>query len=228
MELVQPISGQVTRWGGLAAVRTRVVTVPHFERRRFRPSPRQRGIVAVVMVVVVVKKHQFSHHLAVVGTSHVLVGVLGHGRRREAIRGWRRRGGRRWAPKAGHFRMGSVEVFVGHSADIQNGGLGPQSGLLGGHERTTYLPDVLSRHIKGLRALVLPYLPPVLVGLLNKHVALSLADGHHLVFGLVLIVELHLDVDLARGDGGPLSVGHGCRNAHLNSDLSDPGEGGST
>lgn len=193
--------------------------VCHFERRRFSPHLWQRGVVGVVMVVVVVKKYQFSYHLAVMGTSHILVSILGQSWRCDAIRGWRRGGGRRRTPKAGHFRLGSVEVFIGCPADIQNSGLGPQGWLLGGHEGPTHLPDVLRRHVKSLCALLFLHLPPVLIGLLHQHVPFSLADSHHLVFGLVLIVVLHLDVHLARGDGQPLSVSHDCRNKRLNSDL---------
>lgn len=110
--------------------------------------------------------------------------------------------------KAGHFQWGSVEIFFGCPADVQNSGLGPQTGLLWGHEGPAYLPDVLGWHIKSLCALFLPHLPPVLIGLLHQHVPLSLADGDHLVFGLVLIIILHFNVGLAWGNIQPVSVSH--------------------
>ena len=172
----------------------------------------------MVMVVVVVKKYQFGYHLAVMGTSQILIRIFEQSWRCD--RGWRWGGGRRWTPKAGHLRLGSVEVFIGCAADIQNSGLGPYCGLLRRHECPTHLPYILRWHVKSLCALLLFHLPPVLIGLPHQHVPFSLADRHHLVFGLVLIVVLHLDVDLARGDGQPLSVSHDCRNTYLNSDLS--------
>lgn len=182
----------------------------------------------MVVIVVIVEKYQLSHQLAVVGTPHVLVSILGQCRRSDAIRRWRGGGRRRRASEAGHFWLRSVEVLIGGPADVQNGGLGPQGGFLGGHERPAHFPDVLCWHIKCLCAFVLSHLPPVLVGLLHQHIALSLPDSHHLVFGLVLVVIFHLNVDLSRSDGQPLSVSHVCGNKCLPQLISNLGLQGSS
>lgn len=68
------------------------------------------------------------------------------------------------------------------------------------HEGFADLSDILSRYIESFTPLILPHLPPVLVGFLNQHVAFPLVDGDEAVLGLVFIIVLHLDVDLARGN----------------------------
>lgn len=68
------------------------------------------------------------------------------------------------------------------------------------HEGFAGFADILSRNVKSFRPLVLPNLPPVLVSLLDQHVAFPLVDGNDAVLGLVFVVILHLYVDLARGN----------------------------
>ena len=87
----------------------------------------------------------------------------------------------------------------------------PQVQRLGrGHEGLADLSDILRWYVKGLGPLLFLDLPPVLVGLLHQHVALSLADGDLALLGLVLIIILHLNVHLAWGNGQltptPLSI----------------------
>lgn len=123
---------------------------------------------------------------------------------------------RRGAARVG---LASVEVLGGNTvSQLQAGRLHPQCrAALGGcvatgnrgmwerlgrrHEGFAYLLDILGRYIEGFGPLIFPHLPPVFVGFLDQHVALPLVDGDDTVLGLVLIVVLHLDVDLARGNG---------------------------
>lgn len=69
-----------------------------------------------------------------------------------------------------------------------------------GHEGFADFTDILSRYVKRFRPFLFLHLPPVVVGLLDQHVAFPLPDDNDAVFGLVLIVVVHLDVDLARGN----------------------------
>lgn len=68
------------------------------------------------------------------------------------------------------------------------------------HEGFADFADILSRNVKSFSPLFLPNLPPVLVGFFDEHVAFSLVDRNGAVLGLVFIVIVHLDVDLARGN----------------------------
>lgn len=68
------------------------------------------------------------------------------------------------------------------------------------HEGFADFTDILSRYVESFSPLFLLHLPPVLIGFLDQHVAFPLVDGNEAVLGLVFIVVVHLDVDLARGN----------------------------
>lgn len=107
-------------------------------------------------------------------------------------------------PKTGHFRgCALVEVFARRPAlsDLQDvGGFTARLGRRR-HEGPPDFANILSWHVKSLRALFSTHLPPVLVGFANQHVAFPLPNGDESVFGLVLVIILHLDVHLPRSDG---------------------------
>lgn len=117
------------------------------------------------------------------------------------------------------FGLVSVEVLGGPfmQSQIQTGWLYPDGGptlwrcVSSGnrrmrerfrrwHEGFADLADILSRYVESFSPFFLPNLPPVLVCFLDQHVAFSLADDDEAVLGLVFIVVLHLDVDIARSN----------------------------
>lgn len=169
--------------------------------RGFRPPSWKCGVaMVIVMMVVVVEQSQLGNNAL---HPWVLIGVPHQQRRGQLPWQWGRRCWRRWPAKAGPFRRSAlVEIFVRRSAlaDFKDvGGLCTRFGRW--HEGTSYLSDVLSGDIKSLGALLSPNLPPVLVGFTNQLVAFALPYGDEFVFRLVLIIELHLDIYLPRGDG---------------------------
>lgn len=90
----------------------------------------------------------------------------------------------------------------------------------GRHEGFANLSDILCGYVEGFSPLLLPDLPPVVVGFLDQHVTVPLADGDEAVFGLVFIVVLHLDVDLPRCNW---QVGHDASDCPLGSSPQEDG-----